>query len=250
MKKFLVSLCLLAAICIVYSAKIDVSYAKEVSKEKSIEESYKDALNGVSDLEVPEASNVFSLKNQISNFSTNSSSQPITAEYETAQILDEENVNGVKEQTIMVTKFEDILLDDSIQKNAVSTYSTIDQGTSKWDSSYSVQAYSRFYYKTKVVKSTTRGKVTKVTGGWKIADSSVKLSGRKVTAGTSGFPSLTQSKTYSPTSNTFSYDTPTSWDYVSLEVGHTMGVNTQVTLKRGTSSSWTLKLSNNHSGNL
>lgn len=250
MKKILMSLCLLTVFCLIGATKSDVSYAKEVSKEKSIEDSYKDAINGVSDLEAVKPDLSFS-ENKIAEYTLNSSlPEPKVAEYETAQILDEEEVDGVEEQTVMVTKFQNILLDDASHSDAITTLSTIDQGTSKWDKSYSVQAYSRFYYKTKVVSGTTRGKVTKVTGGWKIEDRTVSLSKRKVVIGTSGFPSLTQSTTYTPSSNTFSYNAPSSWGYVSLEVGHNMGVNTQVTLKHGSGSTWTLKLSNNHSGNL
>jgi len=117
---------------------------------------------------------------------------------------------------------------------------------SKWDSSGGVKAYSTVYYSVTYKDSVPYQDLSKVTGGWSVSDSSISLSNRKVDLGQSGGSlcgGVTQKKSFTPSGNTFSYPAPSSWCAVSSQVG-SIGANTSVTLKRGSSSTWTLSLPN------
>lgn len=87
--------------------------------------------------------------------------------------------------------------------------------------------------------------LTRVTGGWTILDSTVSLSSRMVRYGSSGWPNGAQTDTKYPTDNFYDYTTPATWAAISLTGSYTFGTNSTVTLKRGTSSTWTLYLLNN-----
>jgi hypothetical protein len=122
-----------------------------------------------------------------------------------------------------------------------------------WDSSYSVKAYSTYYWdKYKSTNGDGFKKLTKVTGGWTISDNKVSITSREVRYGASG-GALRDDGTHGgsviqdsgplyPSSNSFSYDAPKNWKPVS-DWASTIGVNTKATLKLGTET-WTLKLDN------
>jgi hypothetical protein len=121
-----------------------------------------------------------------------------------------------------------------------------------WDSSYGIEAYSTYYYdyynKSGGTSPGEYRDLTSVKGGWKIHDSTISLSNRKVTLGASGTSYngyyVQQITDKYPTGNSFSYSAPSSWEPVYMSNG-SVGVTTTVTLKRG-SSTWTLTLRNNN----
>ncbi|MGG4263740.1 hypothetical protein [Peribacillus simplex] len=161
----------------------------------------------------------------------------------TTQLLEQkEDSSGEIESYYATTTFVD---DFTTQAEAASSGS---RNANKWDSSKGVKAYSTVYYNISTQDTVPFHDMTKVTGGWTRDDSSIALSGRKVelgqSGGSKGCGAVSQSKSYSPTGNTYSYTPPSSWCPVSTKVG-SIGTNSTVTLKRG-GSTWTLKLVNNN----
>lgn len=120
----------------------------------------------------------------------------------------------------------------------------------KDDATYGVRAYSTISYDKVTSGIISSYKLLTVSGGWTVFDSQLKLSDRKVTYGASGNslnggPYTTQaSGNLFPTSNSFSYNAPTSWYYIE-DASKIFGMNSWVTIKRGTSSVWEVWLQNN-----
>jgi hypothetical protein len=252
MKKSLVGLGLLVGVTFsgfTTTTHVDASEIK-FYEEKSIEEAYQDAINGISDINldhinissnemtaVPSKSNL-NTKNGLSLDSNEPEDLEIT-EYKTAQVLQESE----DEQSIVVTVFNDVEISDEGQLAIASiTPLSGDKGGNKTDDSASVRSHSRIYFKTKIENNITYATLTKVTGGWTILDSSVSLSNRKVVNGITGWPGVAKSSTLNPSTNT--YNSSFSWPYVATSTTYHLGTNATVTLKRG-SSTWTLYHQNN-----
>ncbi|WP_299833661.1 hypothetical protein [uncultured Metabacillus sp.] len=130
--------------------------------------------------------------------------------------------------------------------NEIGIAASNSKSASQWDSSYSVRAYSTYYYTRYEKDGYAYHDITSCSGGWSRSDSSVTMSQRKVIYGASGpsYPNgsyVQQNQTMYPTSNSFSYTAPSSW--VAVKTTHAVGVSTWVTLNRG-GSTWTLKLIN------
>ncbi|MCM3324770.1 hypothetical protein [Cytobacillus kochii] len=238
MKKSLVGLVLLLSLVLSGFTTTNVT-ASEVTyyEEKTFEESYQDAVNGVSDIPLEH----INISNEMKAFTQDegvAEDLKIT-EYKTAQILEESD----SEQFIAVTVFNDVnILEDTDGPPEIMPFG--DKGSDKWDSSGGVKSYSRIYYKTKVEGGVTYATLTKVTGGWTNSDSSIKLSNRKVVYGVSGWPGVSKKLTVNPSTN--SYNASFSWPYVATSTTYHLGTNSTVTLKRG-SSTWTLYHLNNAS---
>lgn len=118
------------------------------------------------------------------------------------------------------------------------------RSASLWDESYSVRAYATYYFTRHVKGDYTYHDITRATGGWERADTSVTISQKKVIYGASGqrlkdSGYVQQSQTMYPSGNTFAYNAPSSWEPVITL--HGVGVSTWVTMNRGRST-WTLKL--------
>lgn len=208
-----------------------------INREKSIEESYEDAINGVSDFQ----EKPMELSSISVNSKTNGSPSSVK-KYSTTQILSETVEKGSIEQEIAVTVFNDVALKQQSNKSIISTLD--DKGRSDWDSTLGVRAHSRIYYTISKKDNVRYAKLNKITGGWKIDDSSIKLSKRTVRYGSSGWPSGTQKATKNPSGNSYTYNTPSSWKKTAIEGGRAVGSTSVVTLKRG-KSTWTLTLVNN-----
>ncbi|MER3123652.1 hypothetical protein ABQG71_21075 [Bacillus altitudinis] len=206
------------------------------NREKSIEESYEDAINGISDLQ----ENSIGLSAVNINSKTNDTSSSVK-QYSTTQILSETVKEDSVEQKIAVTVFNNVALKQQSNDN-IRTMD--DKGRSEWDSSLGVRAHSRIYYTISKKDNVRYAKLNKITGGWKIDDSSIKLSKRTVRYGSSGWPSGTQKATKNPSGNSYSYNAPSSWKKTAIEGGRAVGSTSVVTLKRG-GSTWTLTLVNN-----
>lgn len=115
------------------------------------------------------------------------------------------------------------------------------QSNSTSGASYSVRSYSTIYWENKTTNGVSYARLTRVTGGWTILDSSVSISNRKVEYGQT--PLTNESDTKNPTTNTFNYYTPTDWGWENDGSYIAIGATTYVTIKRGTSS-WVQKLQN------
>ena len=222
--------------------------ANEVKKDQEIvfqaeeindqDELYERAIKGIqevklTDRELPK----YELKNNNTKENVN------LLQYTTSQLLKSEKKGDTEIQEFAVTTFT--VTEEEVTNNDHLT--TADSGSkdeTKWDESLSVRASITIHYTRTIKNNVNYAKVTSASGSWTINDSSVSLSNRKVIIGTSGWPVNTQSVIKTPTGNSWNYTAPSTWEYVSLDAGHNVGADSTVTLKRGTSSSWTLTLSN------
>lgn len=122
----------------------------------------------------------------------------------------------------------------------------------KWDSNYSVKAYSTIYWTVTDINGNGSIYLTKVTGGWVIDDTSVSLSNRNVLIGQTGTNAYNgeyanQGKSIKLSTNSFNISVNYNWAPVKItDKMYKVGANSNVTLKRGTGSSWTLSLVNNY----
>ncbi|WP_067843690.1 hypothetical protein [Amphibacillus sediminis] len=236
MKKIFITLLILLS---TFGFSIAIS-ATELN-EKTLEESFADAKKGHSDIPIED------LKNEVNITSDTLSVGLLTLDnnasfhadnYITSEIIYEND--GV--EFVSVTLFSDITLYDD-EVNLIQPMA--DKGDEEYDSSYGVRAYSRIYYDRYTERGVTMAKLTKVTGGWNVYDSSISLSSRRVRYGASGWPGVQHSYTKYPTSNSYTYNLPSSTKGVALTGTYHIGTNSHVTLKRGTRSTWTLYLENN-----
>lgn len=123
------------------------------------------------------------------------------------------------------------------------------QSNSMWDSSYSVRGYITVTYNTRNNSTMEEYLLTNVSGGWEISDPDVTLSNRSVTYYCFNPPLNAAGEglvNCYPSSNTFSYRSGFSEDYYILDsAGCYCGATSSVTIKHGSSSSWTLTTSCN-----
>lgn len=101
-------------------------------------------------------------------------------------------------------------------------------------SSYTVRSYSTIYWDRKTSGGLNYVRLTRVSGGWTLLDSTFTLSNRRVEYGQT--PLTNVSETKYPTGNIFNYYTPTSWGWENDGSSVAMGATTYVTVKRGTNS--------------
>lgn len=121
------------------------------------------------------------------------------------------------------------------------------------DSTYSVRAYSTIYWNEYEDQyEILYGNLEKVIGGWQILDSRVYLSNRHVINGQCGWTMTNRYKEYSqnkyPSSNTYSYTTPSSWLPVKFNPSAPpmeLGSTSNVTITFG-SNSWSFQFTNNY----
>lgn len=260
MKKYFYSLFLLFTFLLVFvnvpAANAQVEDNKEIIYQAQeitdIDELLERALNGVHEVEL---NNIELPKYQLTNSNKIKSSTLTNSELSedfnvtnvsTSQLLKVEKIGDVEIEEFAITTFGLVEETDNINGFNIASAESGNKGEEKWDSSYSVKAYSTIYYSRKKENNIEYAKITKATGGWKISDSTVSITSRKVSVGTSGFPSLTQAKDYSPTSNEWSYSSDfKDWKYVSLQYTHYVGATSTATLKSRGGSVWTLQLQNN-----
>ncbi|MGN7471701.1 hypothetical protein [Brevibacillus sp. SAFN-007a] len=174
---------------------------------------------------------------------------PVYQTTQKIQSVKDLKTNNIKESYVTYVFYnvpKEVLLEDSF-----TTYGQ--KGDEKWDSSYSVQAYSTYYFDRYYDQNNLAyKKLTSVSGGWNIDDSSVAITAREVwfgasggslqDNGTAGGSVIQESPHYKPTSNSFSYNAPTHWKPVA-DFASVVGVTTKASLKRN-SSTWTLEFQN------
>lgn len=222
-----------------------VFQAKEIKDEKEL---YKRAVKGIQEVKLTnEELPKYELKNK------NTKEDVKLSHYTTSQLLKVENDGDTEVQEFAVTTFA-VTEEETASLNSRFSVASLnndylfvaDSGSKreeKWDDSISVKAVITIYYSRITKNGVDYAKVTKASGGWTISDSSVSLSNRKVSIGSSGWPVNSQSIEKKPTENSWNYSTPFTWEYISLNAGHHIGANSTVTLKRG-GSSWELTLNN------
>lgn len=112
------------------------------------------------------------------------------------------------------------------------------------DPTLSVKLYSTIYYSTKTENNRPKILLTKVSGGATIFDSNVYLSSQTVGAGCVSGYGGGQSTNYYPTTLSWSYNSPSSWDYV-YNFNPIVGAWYKVTIQRETGGNpWTFQIDN------
>jgi hypothetical protein len=118
----------------------------------------------------------------------------------------------------------------------------------QWDGAYGIRAYSTVYYTRSTNGNLYTYTLNSVSGGWDNIDSQYSLSGRHVRYGVSGNRAgggvVLEHEDKYPTGNTFSYTATSAMSYP-VESRVIMGLNSYITIKRGTSSTWELHHQNN-----
>jgi len=130
---------------------------------------------------------------------------------------------------------------DESQYSSRSSSGTITEAD--WDATKGVKAYCTIYYEQSSSDS-NRYLLTKVTGGWDVDDSSIRVTDREVDYACKGWApggyENSQEADISSPGMTFSENTGFD-NYVTDDI---IACNTRCTLKRGTSSTWTLSIKN------
>lgn len=231
----------LFSLIVVFGLTIPVSAQEDVEhpKEKVIHEAKEIKDLNVLFAKAKRETNVLQ-KYKVENNSSKENNGLEVKEYKTSQVLKVKLVGDTQVEEIAETTFT--IVNDPQEVSIASTGSKYEES---WDDSIGVKAYSTIYFTKTTSGGIEYGKLTSISGGWSRSDTTISLSGRKVTFGQSGWPAGSQTKTVYPTGNTWNYTAPSTWDAVSLDADYTLGATSTVTLTRGTRSSWTLKLSNN-----
>ncbi|WP_337034737.1 hypothetical protein [Paenibacillus illinoisensis] len=203
------------------------------------------AKNGITDIPVNESNrSIVSLESNKSIANTQSLTQStesdefvVKEQYETTQ-----KIKAVKKGNEITETFSNTSIAIMAQGQKYQT---------KPDSSEGVVAYSTVTYDTVTKNNLDTYKIIKVSGGWNRHDPTINMTDRKYRFGVTGnsFEGGTavswNSGTIETSLNAFQQNAPTSWGYVVDDSIMAAGVTSTITLSRGTSSKWELKLTNN-----
>lgn len=159
--------------------------------------------------------------------------------YETSQLLEiKVNKKGDKIETY---NFTTLAVEDG--SGSVSD--------SKWDSTHGAKAYQTVQYnKYKGSRGETYYKLTRVKGGWKIADPKYGTSKRKVgfavVGATNGKGVINKAQYKYPKGDTYNYKVPSSWQAIAKTPGTAskFGATASITLHKDGSKPWNLFLNN------
>lgn len=216
---------------------------KAITNEKIL---YERAKNGISDIPVEVSEDALLIDEKTgSKLDINTVS--------TTQLLEVKEVDNKTIRNYSKTVFLDNFDNASNNNNQIATFANIPISDDKTDPSGSVTAYITLNIKTTSGGTNTNPfstyvQITSISIKWKRLDSTVTLSNRKLEyeqtgVAKNGGGGVVQRKTQNPTINSYTYEPPTSWKPVAKDsLGYLVGAQTTVTLKRGTSHTWTLNL--------
>lgn len=104
---------------------------------------------------------------------------------------------------------------------------------------YAFNVYSTIYYSTTKISNINMVKLTKASGGVRNFDSGFQVTNQNVIMSTfgsyDGHPYQQQRVEHNTSNTTWSYNAP-SWNYVSSQASHIVGISINVTVRRGTAS--------------
>lgn len=180
-------------------------------------------------------------------------SRSVVDDNEIEVTLSNENVSTVYELAAYKVNSNDALSDTYVMAvpsevfsdSEIDTYSLGDGGAGKYDNSYSVYASVSYTYDERTSNGYTGYLLKTVSGSWQIKDSTVTLSNKNILYACTG---LTFSGTLNSSQRVRKYISPYSYSYntgfstyvINDGFTSTMGVTSEVTLKHGESSIWTL----------
>lgn len=213
----------------------------EAAEITNIDALYERAKNGVTD----EAGDIF--KENISVLGK--SDEDIVRSFSTTQKLLVAQKNGEIIEKFKTVTFTVVSKDN--ENNIIQPFGNKDEDD--WDGAYGIRAYSTVYYTRGSTGNLYNYTLDSVSGGWDNIDKQYNLSGRHVKYGVTGNKVgggivATHSDKY-PTGNSFSYSATSSMA-VPVEGRVIMGLNSYITIKRGTNSTWELHHQNNLEYNL
>lgn len=116
------------------------------------------------------------------------------------------------------------------------------------DKSISVKAYTRVYYQISEENNLDYFRIISVSGGYSDGTDHVKVVSQALRIGCSGWYRggyAQQQKNYKPSTSAWSYNAPSSWHKVAKTGGYYVGSYYSLTLKRFSSNTWTMSISNN-----
>ncbi|XKH49976.1 hypothetical protein LG275_10165 [Chryseomicrobium palamuruense] len=228
----------------------------ELKESRDLNELYIRALNGISDIEKQEEQTI--TKSLVPENKANQKQFDIDINFTTI-LLDEKVVNGdvIQEYETIIFQVAQDKKDKSMQRQidklksddlagSIGTYAKNEKD--KWDDTRGVKAFSVVTWSSVTKNGTEHYKMSNVSGKWEYNGlGGYILSKRSVIFGQVG-PSLyggtnTQRTTKYPTTNSFSYAVPSTWNPVVATDYTTCGVTTNITITRG-GLSWTLQLIN------
>ncbi|MBG9791313.1 hypothetical protein ABD76_01665 [Paenibacillus dendritiformis] len=158
--------------------------------------------------------------------------------FSTTQKLKVLQRNGSFTETYATTTFAEFLADGS-------------RSDSGYDDSYSVRAYSTFYWDNVNINNAHHYKILNATGGWQNSDSQISVLNRSASLLAYGFTMdgfyVIQSKDASPSSNSFSINADSTWKPIYAKQSNygDLGVYTKCTVKDLTNNeTWELELKN------
>ncbi|WP_227836461.1 hypothetical protein [Clostridioides sp. ES-S-0001-02] len=211
----------------------DSSDMKVTYSEKQITDMnklYDMAKNGISDVETSNEKGIITSDKTGESMDVDAIS--------TTQLLEVKQSKDVVSKTYVKTIFLDT---DTIKNNSLRRDNKTESG---WDKTGGVKATATVVYTTNSYGTyNTYIKVSSASGKWTISDGQILISNRKVVLNQSGTRpnggmGIVQAQNKTPTSNSFSYNFPSSWYPVARELaGYVCGPGMSCTLKRG-GSSW------------
>lgn len=201
-------------------------HAQEIKDLKVLE---KRAKQGISDDKSDQLNHV--VETSLINSDTGQIEKEVT--YQTTQkLLTTVSEDGQLTNSYVTTTFSGTpsTTDNASPTGVVSALGS--QSDSYSGASSTVKSYSTIYWDTKGSGTTRQFRLNKATGGWTILDSTFSISNRLARIGETNI-----SSTYYPSSNSFTYYSPSSFPWLNANAKtNYLGCTTEVTIKRGTNS--------------
>lgn len=232
-------------------AKSNQPKIKENKQITDLNELYNRAVKGVSDKQEKHAE-----KWIFKNHTTNEIVE--VDALSTTQILKSVITNDYEEITYATTTFlapedtvnftDGLISNDSTMSEVVALSEPYGEAN-KWDSTYGVKAYSTKVYTVITYAGKEAVKMSRVYGGWYVADTTIRLEMRHVWYGQNGTSAYDgsyvndQVRNYYPAYDTWDYSVDSGWTPIKRDASMSVGVNSEVNLVRG-SSVWSLYLQN------
>ena len=230
---------LLSSVCFASEKESKIKEKKVVFKAEEITDFnilLEKAKKGESDLPIDVLDKKIKSESKMVNKETNETIE--LQYYRTSQLLEvvEDEDGKIIEEKYVVTLIDVVPLSTGLINS-----------NPTWDSSGGVYALSTIHFSIEPdAAGNSYYKMTRGAGSWHTPDGSISLSNRDVLLRQMGTSKDGLFRTYPmprqyPTTNTFSYSTPSNWPHVLLVGGGALQIETNATLRRGTSNTWQLK---------
>lgn len=219
-------LCIISIITITFFGSTKIIYAEEDKNEDVIK---------------TELYNLINVDNMVSEADT---TEDTTYQFVNTERVD---INSYKSTTVDVTSTDPNFL-DIVEENSNTVMRSASEHNyrEKYDNAVSHLAYSYVYFQESTVNSDSYCKITRVSGGYIVNDSSCQVISQSVNYGQAS-STKSYSTTYTPTSTTKSWSVvpPSSWQPVKTNVSIGCYIGARYTLKiQRYSTPWTLELEN------